>query len=168
VRRPQAGAQLATPAGTPEESGMQSRRYLASNQPLNTPFTEWLRYIASDSRLYRTLRAENRTVHRGPVKPRTVRHPKNLSRRGRINYRVGTLCIFPASCRGNCYYRYLFLDVWSRRIIKAVVLGEESSEHAARLLLEACAEQRGAAENLTVHCDNGGPTEGATTLATVR
>jgi hypothetical protein len=42
----------------------------------------------------------------------------------------------------------------SRRIMKAVVLAEESAEHAARLLNEACAEHEVQPQVLTLHSDN--------------
>ena len=66
------------------------------------------------------------------------------------------------------FYLYLFVDVWSRRIMKAVVLGKESAEHAARLLAEACAEHDVQPRILTLHSDNGGPMKGSTMLATMQ
>ena len=74
----------------------------------------------------------------------------------------------PAGARGTFFYLYLFVDVWSRRIMKAVVLGEESAEHAARLLAEACAEHDVQSQILTLHSDNGGPMKGSTMLATMQ
>ena len=74
----------------------------------------------------------------------------------------------PAGARGTFFYLYLFVDVWSRRIMKAVVLGEESAEHAARLLAEACAEHDVQPQILTLHSDNGGPMKGSTMLATMQ
>ena len=74
----------------------------------------------------------------------------------------------PAGARGTFFYLYLFVDVWSRRIMKAVVLSEESAENAARLLAEACAEHDVQPQILTLHSDNGGPMKGSTMLATMQ
>ncbi len=52
--------------------------------------------------------------------------------------------------------------------MKAVVLGEESAEHAAHLLTEACADHEVDPSALTLHSDNGGPMKGSTLLATLQ
>jgi transposase InsO family protein len=126
------------------------------------------RYIASESTFYRVLHAENLMAHRGPSKPRTMRRPQELIATGPNQVWSWDISYLPASRRGTFYYLYLFVDVWSRRIMKAVVLGEESAEHAARLLTEACAEHEVDPNNLTLHSDNGGPMKGATMLATMQ
>lgn len=125
------------------------------------------RYVASESTFYRVLNAENLMAHRGPSKPPTVRRPEPLIATGPNQVWSWDISYLPASRRGIFYYLYLFVDVWSRRIMKAVVLGEESAEHAARLLTEACAEHHLNPNVLTLHSDNGGPMKGATMLATM-
>jgi putative transposase len=74
----------------------------------------------------------------------------------------------PSAMRGKFYYLYLFVDVWSRRIMKAVVHAEESADLAATLLCEAWREHGIGPGELTVHSDNGGPMTGATMLATMQ
>jgi transposase InsO family protein len=125
-------------------------------------------YIASESTFYRVLHAANLMTHRGPSKPRTVRRPEELLATGPNQVWSWDISYLPASRRGTFYYLYLFVDVWSRRIMKAVVLGEESAEHAARLLTEACADHEVDPSALTLHSDNGGPMKGATMLATMQ
>jgi putative transposase len=125
-------------------------------------------YVASESTFYRVLHAENLMAHRGPSKPRRVRRPEELVATGANQVWSWDISYLPASRRGTFYYLYLFVDVWSRRIMKAVVLDEESSEHAARLLTEACAEHHVEPDSLTLHSDNGGPMKGATMLATMQ
>lgn len=106
--------------------------------------------------------------HRGPSKPRTVRRPDELVATGPNEVWSWDITYLPATVRGMFFYLYLFVDVWSRRIMKAVVLGEESAEHAARLLAEACAEHQVQPQILTLHSDNGSPMKGATMLATMQ
>jgi putative transposase len=125
-------------------------------------------YIASESTFYRILRAEGLMAHRGPSKPRTVRRPDELVATGPNEVWSWDITYLPATVRGTFFYLYLFVDVWSRRIMKAVVLGEESAEHAARLLTEACAEHQVQPQILTLHSDNGSPMKGATMLATMQ
>lgn len=126
------------------------------------------RYIASESTFYRVLHAADLMAHRGPSKPRTLRRPEELVATGPNQIWSWDISYLPASRRGTFYYLYLFVDVWSRRIMKAVVLGEESAEHAARLLTQACEEHEVDPSALTLHSDNGGPMKGATMLATMQ
>jgi transposase InsO family protein len=72
-----------------------------------------------------------------------------------------------SSVRGTYFYLYLFVDVWSRRIVAAEVHEIQSAEIAARLLTRACAEHAVDAEKLVVHSDNGAPMKGSTMLATM-
>jgi transposase InsO family protein len=72
-----------------------------------------------------------------------------------------------AAVRGTHFYLYLFIDVWSRRIVAAEVHEIQSTELAADLLSKACAEHGIDAEKLVVHSDNGAPMKGSTMLATM-
>lgn len=66
------------------------------------------------------------------------------------------------------FYLYLFLDVWSRKIVGWVVLDEESNDAAALLFRQICACERLDPAGLVLHSDNGGPMKGATMLATLQ
>jgi transposase InsO family protein len=125
-------------------------------------------YVASESTFYRVLRAEGLMAHRGTSKPRTVQRPEELVATGPNEVWSWDITYLPAGVRGTFFYLYLFVDVWSRRIMKAVVLAEESAEHAARLLNEACAEHEVQPQILTLHSDNGSPMKGSTMLATMQ
>jgi transposase InsO family protein len=72
-----------------------------------------------------------------------------------------------AGLRGGYFYLYLFIDVWSRRIVAAEVHETQSTELAANLLTRACAEHAIDTEKLVVHADNGAPMKGSTMLATI-
>jgi len=66
------------------------------------------------------------------------------------------------------FYLYLFLDVWSRKIVGWTVLEEESNEAAARLFQQICADEGLDPNGLVLHSDNGSPMKGATMLATLQ
>ena len=125
-------------------------------------------YLASESTFYRVLRAEGLMAHRGPSKPRTVRRPEELVATGPNEVWSWDITYLPTQVRGTFFYLYLFVDVWSRRIMKAVVLREESADNAARLLADACMEHQVQHQILTLHSDNGSPMKGSTMLATMQ
>lgn len=73
----------------------------------------------------------------------------------------------PGPIRGTFFYLYLFVDVWSRKIVGAEVFGEECNAKASQLLRRICREKGLDPENLVLHSDNGGPMKGATMKATL-
>jgi transposase InsO family protein len=125
-------------------------------------------YIASESTFYRIFRENRLLVHRGASRPRTVTRPEEIVAQGPNELWSWDITYLPAAVKGTFYYLYLFVDVWSRRIMKAVVLPEESSDHAAELIRVACAEHRIAPRTLRLHSDNGSSMKGSTMLATMQ
>lgn len=125
-------------------------------------------YIASESTLYRILREKGLLEHRGETSPRSAHRPEDYVAGGPNQVWSWDITYLPASIRGTFYYLYMFVDVWSRRIMKAVVAEHESSELAAQLLAQACKEHGIALGQLVLHSDNGGPMKGATMLETMR
>lgn len=125
-------------------------------------------YLASEATFYRVLHAQNLMTHRGSTKPRRVHRPDELiaTRPGEIW--SWDITYLPSQVRGKFFYLYLFVDVWSRRIMKAVVHAEESADHAGSALAEACAEHHVRPHVMTLHSDNGAPMKGATMLATMQ
>ena len=127
------------------------------------------RYIASESTFYRVLRAENQLAHRRPErvaqkrsKPRAVcaRQPNQL-----YSWDISYL---PTVIRGLYFYLYIFLDIFSRKIVAAQVYAEESGEHASELLKDLCRREKISFDQLVLHSDNGGPMRGSTMITTLR
>lgn len=125
-------------------------------------------YIGSESTFYRILAKRGLLAPRGASKPRTVSRPEELVATGPNQVWSWDITYLPGPVKGSFFYLYLFVDVWSRRVMKAVVHESESAELAATLVAEACREHGIAAEQLVLHSDNGGPMKGATTLATMQ
>lgn len=125
-------------------------------------------YLGSESTLYRILRESGLLAHRSESKPRTVARPEELIATGPCQVWSWDITYLPAAICGTFFYLYLFVDVWSRRIMKAVVHDKECAEFAATLLAEACNEHQVDIDQLVLHSDNGSPMKGATMLATMQ
>ena len=72
------------------------------------------------------------------------------------------------SVRGQFYYLYMVVDVWSRRIMGFEVHEHESPELASGLIQSTCLANQVDPEGVVLHSDNGGPMKGSTMLATLQ
>ena len=68
---------------------------------------------------------------------------------------------------GAFFYLYLFVDLWSRKIVAHAVHERECNELAALLLEERLRAEGAVGVDLVLHSDNGGPMKGATFKATM-
>jgi transposase InsO family protein len=66
------------------------------------------------------------------------------------------------------FYLYLFIDLFSRKIVGWEVYEEESAEHAATIFRKTYMREGIAGDKLTLHSDNGSPMKGATMRATLQ
>ncbi|MGH8790483.1 MAG: transposase, partial [Cupriavidus necator] len=73
----------------------------------------------------------------------------------------------PAEIKGQYYYWYMMLDVFSRKIVGHEVHRAESAELAALLMRRASLAEGLAGRPLVLHSDNGSPMKGVTMLATL-
>jgi transposase InsO family protein len=74
----------------------------------------------------------------------------------------------PTLVCGIYFYLYLFVDLFSRRIVGWQVFESESAQQASELLQDICLRQGIGPDQLTVHSDNGSPMKGETMLATMQ
>ena len=75
-------------------------------------------YLASESTFYRVLRAENQLTHRRaerPAHPRTK--PRALRAMAPNHLYIWDITYLPTPIRGVYFYLYLFLDVFSRKVV---------------------------------------------------
>lgn len=127
------------------------------------------RYLASESTFYRVLRAANQLAHRRSERPAQARtKPRALSATAPNQLYSWDITYLPASVRGQFYYLYLFLDIFSRKIVGWQVYEAESSELASDLLRDLCHREQITPKQLVLHSDNGSPMKGATMLATLQ
>jgi putative transposase len=124
-------------------------------------------YLASESTLYRVLREEKQLAHRQRSRPATSTRPAEQMATGPNQVYSWDITYLPGPVRGTFFYLYLILDVWSRKIVGAVVHDTECSDLASQLFEATCWREGLDPEGLVLHSDNGSPMKGATMLATL-
>jgi putative transposase len=125
-------------------------------------------YIASEASFYRILRENKLLAHRNAARPVKHSRPKEYVATGPNQVWSWDITYLKSCVRGNFYYLYLVVDVYSRMIVGWAVHEIESAELASALVLEACLRHGVDREKLILHSDNGGPMKGATMLATLQ
>ena len=129
------------------------------------------RYVASESTFYRVLRAANQLQHRGAERPRIKRSkPRALLATAPRQLFSWDITYLPTLVRGSFFYLYLFLflDIFSRKIVGWQVYDCESSALAGEVMRDICMRERIAPNQVLLHSDNGSPMKGATMLATLQ
>lgn len=124
-------------------------------------------YIGSESSFYRVLKEHEMINHRERSKPATHHRPKEFVASGPCQVWTWDITYLRSSVRGIFFYLYMFVDIWSRKIVAATVFEEESMELSARLFTQTCFVHGVDPEGLVVHSDNGGPMKGSTMKATL-
>lgn len=125
-------------------------------------------FVASESSFYRVMKAGEVLSHRGRSQPRVVVRPKALSAMKPNEVYSWDITYLLSALRGQYFYLYMFLDIFSRKIVGWRVHGVQSADLSSILLAEICAEQGISPKQLTTHADNGGPMKGATMLVTMQ
>lgn len=126
-------------------------------------------YIASESTFNRVLKAENQLRHRRAERPAQIRSkPRALFATGPNQLYSWDITYLPTSVRGIYFYLYLFMDIFSRKVVGWQVYESESSELAAEVMRDICLRERIAPNQVVLHSDNGTPMKGASMLATLQ
>jgi putative transposase len=141
-------------------------RHLPPNQIVPALADEG-RYLASESSFYRILREEKQLARRGRAKAPTHKRPEPLQATAPNQVWSWDITYLPTTVRGLFFYLYLFIDLFSRKIVGWEVYAEESAEHAARTFRKAYLREGIAGQTLALHSDNGSPMKGATMLGTL-
>ena len=126
-------------------------------------------YIASESSFYRVLKAENQLQHRSPERPRQKRSkPRALSANAPNQLFSWDITYLPTLVTGIYFYLYLFLDIFSRKIVGWQIYDSESGELAGDVMRDICRRENIAPDQVELHSDNGSPMKGAAMLATLQ
>ena len=126
-------------------------------------------YIASESTIYRVLKAEDQLVHRGATRPSQKRHkPRAYVATKPCQLFSWDITYLPTLILGSYFYLYLFMDIFSRKIVGWQIYEVESSDLAAEVVRDICAREGIAPNQVALHSDNGSPMKGATMLATLQ
>jgi transposase InsO family protein len=126
-------------------------------------------YIASESTFYRVLKAHNQLQHRSAERPRQQRNkPRALCATAPNELFSWDITYLPTLVIGIYFYLYLFMDIFSRKIVGWQIYEAESSELAAEVMRDICEREHIAPNQVVLHSDNGSPMKGAMMLATLQ
>lgn len=123
------------------------------------------RYLASESTFYRILRDENQLTHRQLCRQAKHHRPTAHEASGANQVWSWDISYLPTQVRGLYFYLYMIVDIFSRKIVGWSIHEVESSEHAAKLIKQACIDEEVKREQVVLHSDNGSSMKGATMLA---
>jgi len=123
-------------------------------------------YIGSESSFYRVLHDAQQQTHRGRSKAPQAQH-KPTSHCATAPNQVWSwdVSYLPSPIRGEYYYLYLILDIFSRKITGWEVHECESGDNAAALVHKAVLKELCAKQPLVLHSDNGAIQKGSTLRA---
>lgn len=124
-------------------------------------------YIGSESTVYRILREEEQLAHREPTKVAVLRPVARHDATGPDQVYSWDITYLPAAVRGTFFFLYLFIDIWSRKVVGWDVHSEQSPELAAALFQSFCEANGVDPAGIVLHSDNGDPMKGTTMLQTL-
>lgn len=122
-------------------------------------------YIASESTFYRVLREQELLAHRGRAKASTHRAKNEHVATGPMQLCSWDITYLRTNVRGQFYFLYLILDVWSRKVVGWRVEDVECTDMASSMVEDVVTRER--KHPLVLHADNGSPMKGATLKATL-
>ena len=125
-------------------------------------------YFASESSFYRVLNENMLLAHRGRSSPRIVNRPKGFEVFGPRQLFSWDITYLRSLVQGQYFYLYLFIDVFSRKIVGWQVHDRESAEYSSQLLTRICLKEGVGRHTVAVHSDNGSPMKWATMLVTMQ
>jgi len=126
-------------------------------------------YMASESSFYRILRDADQLQHRGRTNSPNRAKPVAYTADGPNQIWSWDITYLASDLKGVFFYLYLFMDIYSRKIVGWEVYENESSEQAAEVLRKArLTEALFSQHEIVLHSDNGSPMKGATMLATMQ
>lgn len=125
-------------------------------------------YLASESSFYRILKKAELSTYRLNTKPRTHQRPAPISAMSPNQIWSWDITYLKSPIRGQYYFLYMIMDVFSRMIVGWEIYPCESAEYASVLIADTTRRHEVERDQLTLHSDNGGPMKGATMLATLQ
>jgi len=124
--------------------------------------------IASESTIYRILAEADQLRHREPSQPRRYHRPDEHVAQGPLQVWSWDITYLPSPIRGQVYYLYMVVDIWSRKIVGWRVEETENMDYASMFIRSISDELEIDPKGIVLHSDNGGPMKGSTMLATLQ
>lgn len=125
-------------------------------------------YMASESSIYRILRENKLLAHRGRSKKPSYEKPMELIAKKPNEIWSWDITYLKGPVRGEFFYLYMFIDIFSRKIVGWDVHNCESMENSSQLVRRICMRENIQENQLHLHADNGGSMKGATMLVTLQ
>jgi len=123
------------------------------------------RYIASESTFYRVMKAHNQLHHRRKSTAGQRKRPEPLKATQGNEVYTWDITYLLSPVKGQYYYLYLVMDIFSRKIVGWQVHDCESSSYAADLIEDIALREKIDKNQLVIHSDNGSPMKGGTLRA---
>lgn len=120
-------------------------------------------YIGSEATIYRVLHEADEQHHRSRSKaPQPRRKPTSYCATAPNQVWSWDVSYLPSPIRGQFYYLYLIMDIFSRKITGWEVHECELGDYAASLVHKAVLAELCADQPLVLHADNGAIQKGST------
>ena len=122
-------------------------------------------YIACESSFYRLMKARHLLTHR-----RRSKAPQQRMLEALVAFKPNQvwswdISYLPTSVKGQYFYLYIVMDLFSRFVVAHDIYPEEAGENAAQLIALAAKNQKIHPHDLCLHSDNGSPMKSYTMLA---
>ena len=122
-------------------------------------------YYASESTLYRLLRQEKQLQHRHAWRAHQHTRPAPVVAGAPNALYSWDITYLPTCIKGVFFYLYVFIDIFSRKIVGWQVHESEHGEYASALLQDICLRERIKKDQIVLHSDNGSVMKGASMLS---
>jgi len=124
------------------------------------------KYLASESSFYRILKEADQLHHRGKAKAKQKQRPPTTHIAKAANEVWSwDISYLPSVVKGQFFYLYLIMDIFSRKIVGWEVHDQEGGEEAAALMQRTVLAERCFRKPLVLHSDNGSPMKSQTMQA---
>ena len=117
------------------------------------------RYLASESTFYRVLKDEKQLTHRHKSAPQKHHKPEAFTAIKPNQVWSWDITYLPSQIKGQYFYLYLIMDIFSRKIVGWSVHTTESSTIASALMTQTCLDEKIDQKQLVLHSDKGVPNE---------
>lgn len=121
-------------------------------------------YVASEATIYRLLRRRRLLAYRDRARPRKHHKPRELVATRPNQVWAWDITYLPAGVRGQFWYLYAIIDVWSRKVVGWRVHHVQRDDLAAELIDDTCRREGVLRDQLVLHADNGSAMKGKTML----
>ena len=112
------------------------------------------------STMYRILKEHGEVQERRKQRNHPKRVKPELRATGPNQVWSWDITYLPSPVRGHFFYLYMVMDVWSRKIMGWDVHSVEDMALSSAMICRLYDEEKISPEQLKLHSDNGGPTEG--------